>query len=168
MIRADLTAFLVDQLGEDLVAAFVYGSVAAGRAGPDSDIDCFVLTRRDLPADRRRQLDLDFSQLQRELGYSPDPEYPIEVFSRLACSMLLASDALACVLREASTGWLNPEAVVSDEVEVLRALLDRRLVLQPAAALDDLTDRARALVAAQPDAAVAALALGLVPDGIAR
>ena len=145
MIATAVAAFLGDRLGEELVAAFIYGSVAAGRAGPDSDIDCFVLTAGDLTEDLRAQLGAEFAELQRELGYRPDPDYPLEVFSVAQCESVLAGDTFARIVADADHGRLDPQAATSDEAEILRALLDQRLVVKHAPALDQLTDQARAL-----------------------
>ncbi|HEX8346922.1 MAG TPA: nucleotidyltransferase domain-containing protein [Actinoplanes sp.] len=130
-----------------MISAFVYGSVAAGRAGPGSDIDCFVITASDLDGPQHRRLDAGFAELQRTLGYTPDPDYPIEIFSVGACQAALRSSELDRMLTAAAVaGGMDRRMAESDEVEVLRALLDRRLVLRHAEVLDVLTTQAHALV----------------------
>ena len=49
---------LADLLSQerDLLLAFVFGSMAAGNPGRDSDVDVAVLAARDLPEERRLQL----------------------------------------------------------------------------------------------------------------
>ena len=153
---------LAEHLGDTLVSAFVYGSVAAGRAGPDSDIDCFVITADDLGEPQRRLLSAEFAKLQGTLGFTPDPDYPIEVFSAAACQATLRSSELDRMLTAAIVGGMDSQTAESDEVEVLRALLDRRLVLRHAAVLDDLTTQAHALVGRHTSEPVALLrVLGL-------
>ncbi len=44
----EISEFLRSELGTDVAAAFIYGSVADGSAGPDSDIDCFTITSEPL------------------------------------------------------------------------------------------------------------------------
>jgi hypothetical protein len=138
--------WLQDHLGTALNAAFVYGSVAAGRNGPDSDLDCFVLTHRDLGVDERRQTAAAFAALQRRLGFNPDPAYPVELFSIEACRTALSDPVLGRILTDAATAAIEADIAQSDEMEVLRALLDRRLVVQHSTCLDALTAQARSLV----------------------
>jgi hypothetical protein len=146
-----LRSLLKQQLGDALVAAFVYGSVAAGRAGPSSDIDCFVITADDLDGAHRRRVGMAFSSVQRALGFTPDPDYPIEVFSTEACrSILQGTDLDHMLMAAAVSGSMDRRIAESDEMEVLRALLDRRLVLRQAAVLDLLTVQAQALVRRYP------------------
>jgi len=53
MIAGRVLTLLHEHLDDVLVAAFLYGSVAAGRAGPGNDIDCFVLiVRAETPVSR--------------------------------------------------------------------------------------------------------------------
>jgi polymorphic toxin system nucleotidyltransferase-like protein len=150
---APITAFLADQLGDELVAAFVYGSVASGRRKPGSDIDCFVLTRDELTPQRRTQIASGFTELQLALGFTPDPDYPVEVFSVSRCEDLLSGHVLDQVLRSAAvTGVIDPALLEGDQVEVLRALVDSRLILRQAPALDHLTGLARAVLHRHTDA----------------
>ncbi|MFL6076975.1 MAG: nucleotidyltransferase domain-containing protein [Mycobacteriales bacterium] len=144
---APVASFLEEQLGDELAAAFIYGSVASGRARCGSDIDCFVITVRELASYRRHQVAVRFATLQRALGFSPDPEYPVEIFSIAACESVLAGAVMGRVLRDAAlTRTIDPGLAESDDVEVLRALLDRRVVLRHAPVLDRLTSRTHALL----------------------
>jgi Nucleotidyltransferase domain len=163
-----LAAFLRDELAEDAVAGFVYGSVAHGRAGPGSDIDFFVVTRRPLAPARRDAVGRSFAALQRSLGFTPDPQHPVELFSDVECRAALDGSVLDRALAGiAETGSLDPVVAEHDDVEVLRALLDRRVVVLPNPRLELLTERAAAL-AARPAVSRSRLlrALGLSdPDG---
>jgi hypothetical protein len=144
---ASINSFLEEQLGDELAAAFIYGSVASGRTHPGSDIDCFVITVQELTPDRRHQTAVQFAELQRNLGFTPDPDYPVEIFSVAACESLLAGAVLDAALRDATlTGAIDPGLVESDSIEVLRALLDRRLVLRHGPVLDQLTSQAQELL----------------------
>jgi predicted nucleotidyltransferase len=154
--------FLVEHLGATLTAAFVYGSVAAGRAGASSDLDCFVVTKCDLDDAQRLQIGSGFTRLQQRLGFRPDPAYPIELFSANTCRTVLADARLESLLSAAAARGVDKHVAESDEVEVLRALLDQRLVVRPAAVLDELTAQAWTLLhRATPEPAVVLQALGL-------
>lgn len=48
-IRRCLEGFLAARAGDDLVAAYLFGSLARGDDGPGSDVDVAVLHRRDPP-----------------------------------------------------------------------------------------------------------------------
>ncbi|MGC5054729.1 nucleotidyltransferase domain-containing protein [Micromonospora sp. DT48] len=165
MNLAAIASFLERQLGSMLTAAFIYGSVAADRAGPYSDIDCFVITARDLSPEQRHLLGNEFATLQCSLGYVPDPDYPIELFSVGACVAALESEPLHRALAGAAGGQLDPSVATSDEVEVLGALLDRRMVIRPSPVLDELTARARSVLErhAEHQASLMAI-LGLAHD----
>jgi predicted nucleotidyltransferase len=167
MSLSAITSLLQEHLASDLAAAFIYGSFAYGNARAGSDIDCFVLTSRELAPDHAGRLAARFAGLQRALGFTPDPDHPVEIFSVAACGSLLADATLATALRQASvTGTLDPRLAYGDPAEVLRALLDRRLVLRPAPVLDVLTTRAHALISQHaPHAAPLRRALGLA-EGI--
>lgn len=125
--------------GIDVVAAFVYGSVAAGTAGPGSDVDTFVLLAAD-PGEHRPRLRAAFHELQERLGCTPDPEYPVELFAVAAATAAL--DAVERALAAGTAGALDP---TGDEREVVRALTGPRLVLRGAPELDLLTERAERL-----------------------
>jgi predicted nucleotidyltransferase len=157
-----LRSLLTEHLGAAFVA-FIYGSVAADRAGPSSDIDCFVITAGEIGAPQRRQLVAEFAELQRALGFTPDLDYPIEIFSAEACHAILQSTALNHMLTAAMAANLDRGAADSDDMEVLRALLDRRLVLRHAPVLDRLTTQARVVIRRCPAEPMALLrVLGLV------
>jgi hypothetical protein len=149
-------------------AAFIYGSVAARRNGPGSDLDCFVLTQRDLGQDELRRTNAAFASLQKKLGFTPDPAYPVELFSIHACRTILSDPALDQILTNATTTGIEPDIVQSDQVEVLRALLDRRLVVQHSTCLDVLTAQAQLLVRRTlPHQTAWRRALGLRPAEVA-
>jgi hypothetical protein len=139
--------YVIDAFGPALLAGFIYGSVADATSGPHSDIDCFVLIGRVMPPRARLDAAAGFARLQRRLGFVPDPDFPIEVFTADACDAALDGPALATCLRPvAAGGVVVSETVESDDVEILRALLDTHLVLVENAALDRLVDRAERLV----------------------
>ncbi len=144
---ASINSFLEEQFGDELAAAFIYGSVASGRAHPGSDIDFFVITVRELTPGRRHRTAVRFAELQRGLGFTPDPDYPVEIFSVAACESLLAGVVLDAALRNTLlTGAIDPSLIESDDIEVLCALLDRRLVLRRGPVLDQLTSQAQELL----------------------
>jgi hypothetical protein len=66
-------------LGDDLVAIALFGSVARGEAGPDSDLDLYVVTRRSILGDPRLRAmwgRIDASREYQALvaaGYRPTP-----------------------------------------------------------------------------------------------
>lgn len=107
--------------GLPVTAAFIYGSVARGTATAGSDIDVFVLLEHPLAPAAAVSVRTAFVELQLRLGYRPDLEYPVELFTVEA-----ASDALAA---------LNPD---EDQREVRRALTDTKTVVIAGARLDDL------------------------------
>jgi predicted nucleotidyltransferase len=139
--------FLVAELADAVAAAFIYGSVAGGRSGPSSDIDCFVITHCDLPAEVRTRVAVGFTALQRSLGFVPDPEYPIEVFSVRFCDSTLRGPVLERIVSDVAIGGvMDSQVAASDEVEVLRALLDQRIVVRPGPVLADVTSLAWTVV----------------------
>ncbi|WP_020216756.1 nucleotidyltransferase domain-containing protein [Salinispora cortesiana] len=167
MKLAPIRRCLQEHLGTAVSAAFVYGSVATGRDGPGSDLDCFVLTRWDLDGPQRRRAQAGFAALQRALGFTPDCDYPVELFSTHACRAILEGSALAAIIARASTCGIAPHTAQSDETEVLRSLLDQRLVVTHSSCLDQLTEQARALVrrtAHDPSALLRALGLDRAPQ----
>jgi Nucleotidyltransferase domain len=164
-----IRCWLREHLGASVNAAFVYGSVAAGRHGPGSDLDCFVLTRGDLGGQDRDQAREGFAALQRTLGFTPDTAYPVELFSVESCRTILSGPVLAAVLEAAATRSIETRTAQSDDVEVLRALLDRRLPVQHSTCLDELTHQAWALVSRRARHEVDLLrALGLDLESTAR
>ncbi len=130
--------------GTDVVAVLVYGSVATGTDGPGSDVDTFVLLAAD-PGEHRPRLRAGFHRLQERLGWTPDPQYPVELFSTAAAGAAL--DGLAGALAAGTSDRLDP---VGDEREVLRALTGPRLVLLGGPELDRLTARAEDLAGRLP------------------
>lgn len=127
--------------------AFVYGSVARGTAGPASDVDLFVVTEGAPEwADR---LSGAADTLQRRLGYRPDPSHPVEVFPAAHCADALTGPLVACVLRSAAEGQqVDGELLDSDDLEILRALLDQRVAVRASPLVDGLTALARYQVSA--------------------
>lgn len=134
--------FLTDQSCE-AVAAFVYGSVATGQAGPTSDVDTFVLLAEPLPAVAVQQIRSGFAELQERLGYTPDAAYPVELFTVQQARGALAGNEVSQAIHQAcSQGKVNSDLAEADAVEVLRALLGARLTVRASAQLDELTVRA--------------------------
>jgi hypothetical protein len=147
---APLTSLLA-RLGSEVTAAFIYGSVARQRVHAASDVDCFILTSNDFPPSQRHYIRNEFVELQRTLGFTPDVDYPVELFSVAACRAALSGPTLNLILTEALvTGQVRRKFLESDDVEILRALLDRRLVLRHAPVLDALTRQARATLQRYP------------------
>lgn len=127
----------------DAVAAFVYGSVATGQAGPTSDVDTFVLLARPLSGVAVQQLRSGFAELQEHLGYTPDVAYPVELFTVQQSQTALAGSEISRAIHQAcSHGKVSSDLAESDAVEVLRALLGARLTVRDSAQLDELTVRA--------------------------
>jgi predicted nucleotidyltransferase len=109
-------------LGDTPVAgAFVYGSVARGTATSASDIDVFVLLERPLNPTTTASLRKAFADLQLRLGYQPDLEYPVELFTI-----------------EAARHALVVHAPDEDQREVRRALTDTKIVIVASTRLDEL------------------------------
>lgn len=138
--------------GCDLIAgAFVYGSVAAGSARPGSDIDCFALLTDEVTARQRHQLATGFANLQRRLGYTPDPVYPIELFTAARCRDALSSAIVQSAIRDAfGGGRLDPAVADADDLEVFRALVGIRLRVVDCDDLERLSHLAWGLVADLP------------------
>lgn len=136
----DTRATVAEHVGDDLEASFVYGSVAAGTAGPESDLDCVVLTRHQLDAERLTGLRAAFVTLQRRLGYQPDLKYPVEVFAVAEAEQALHEPLLLRALTTAGRGdHLDSMTLESDCLEVLRALLNTRVTVADSVILDSLT-----------------------------
>ncbi|MFE9407321.1 nucleotidyltransferase family protein [Streptomyces sp. NPDC006704] len=130
------------------IGAFIYGSVATGRAGPDSDIDCFVLLVESGTADEMTRLRSGFAEVQRDLGYAPDPAFPVELFTVRQCHEALNSTSVRQAIQQALNGGrVDTKLAESDEVEILRALLGTRLPVRTCPELDELTNHARSVVA---------------------
>ncbi|MEU2021886.1 nucleotidyltransferase domain-containing protein [Streptomyces sp. NPDC016469] len=142
-MSADVAAAIDRLLTErscEAVAAFVYGSVAAGRAGPASDVDTFVLLARPLSDGAARELRTSFVDLQRRLGYVPDTDYPVELFTvEQVHTALTGAVVERAVEQSRSVEKLGTALAESDEVEILRALLGVRLTVRHSPRLDELT-----------------------------
>lgn len=115
-VRDDILAILA---GIPVVGAFVYGSVARGTATAESDIDVFLLLEAEQPPDRTAALRAAFVDLQRRLGYRPDVEYPVELFTLDQVRTALAVD--------------EPD---EDQREIRHALGDTKIVLVGSAELE--------------------------------
>ncbi len=139
-VTSAVGALLDELLGDQFEAAFVYGSVARGTAGSQSDIDTFVITRAEIGPERRREIATRAVSLQADLGYQPDLEYPVEIFSVGQCVDLLHDVQTLRVLTAAGGGGeLDAMTFNNDCLEVLRALLNRRLVIRDSPVLVSLT-----------------------------
>jgi Nucleotidyltransferase domain len=112
MERSVKEQILAPLKGAPVAAAFIYGSVAHGTATPDSDIDVFVVLEHDLPDHQVAELRSRFHDVQLSLGYTPDPQFPVEIFSVAAIR-----NALAVV---------EPD---EDQQEIRRALMGKRIML---------------------------------------
>jgi predicted nucleotidyltransferase len=154
LTRTALLTAVADTLREwddaiDIEAAFIYGSVATGTAGPGSDIDLFVITARSpapaaLAALRTRSL-----SMQTGLGFRPDLDYPVEVFTAGACESLLDGQELRAAFAAAVAGPVSAAVVDADALEVARSLTGPAIDVVAAPVLDTL----RAHAAAALDAA---------------
>lgn len=127
------------QLGDRTEAAFVYGSIAAGKATAHSDIDLFVITRDVLAATHRTTIQSTARSWQRKLGFQPDHQHPIELFSIDACVEALHAPLLLRALYSAGRGdTLDPGTFDSDCLEVLRAMLNPHLLVRDSPVLASL------------------------------
>lgn len=134
---------------EGIEGAFVYGSVAHGTARPGSDIDLFVVTVADLGPEVRAHLRSAAEGLQRGLGYLPDPVHVVEVFSTARCVDALTGPLVLRATHMAADGRpIDRMTLDSDDLEILRALQDRRLTVRPSPVVDGLTALARRQVTA--------------------
>jgi hypothetical protein len=151
--RFDLTGVvdayrrLLDGHTPHVVGAFLYGSVVTATTSATSDVDCFVLVSEPQAAGVRAELRHDAAELQRALGYSPDPLYPIEVFTPATCRLAIDDPRTRhwCA-RAARTGALPSEAQDSDGVEILHALLAPSRILCGQPVVAELADTARHLL----------------------
>lgn len=107
-------------------SVLIYGSVARGTATARSDIDVLVLLASPVDAAVLNQTRSDVAQAQMELGYLPDPDFPVEIFTLARASAAVAAE--------------DPD---EDQAEIIRALTDDQVVLVESAALTRLTEAAR-------------------------
>jgi len=127
--------------------AFIYGSVATGAAGPHSDIDVFVVLNEQLPYGQREIARAAFAALQRGLGFHPDPEFPVELFTLAECGTGLSSPRLqATIARLCRNEQASAAADETDAMEILRALVGRHIPVHQGPAFGDLVERAAELV----------------------
>jgi predicted nucleotidyltransferase len=131
---------LKECLGDNLEAVFIYGSVARGGATASSDLDTFVITRTELDSDQRVALRSLSVCLQRQLGYQPDEQYPVEIFSVRQCEQALRGPLVTRAIYSAAWGHYSIDRMTleHDDLEVLRALLDTKLVVASSPVLDSL------------------------------
>ena len=143
IVTADHVVGAVQQMlarYDGIEGAFVYGSVAHGTARPSSDVDLFVVTVADLRPEVRAHLHSAAEQLQRGLGYRPDPVHVVEVFSTARCVDALTGPLVLRATHMAADGRpIDQITLDSDDLEILRALQDRRLVVRPSPVVDGLT-----------------------------
>lgn len=125
---------------EGVEGAFVYGSVARGTARPGSDIDLFVVTVAPLGPEVRARLHSAAARLQHALGYEPDPIHVVEAFPTGYCADVLTGPLVLRATHMAADGRaIDRITLDSDDLEILRALQDRRLVVRPSPVIDGLT-----------------------------
>jgi len=138
-IATAIAGFLACQEALEVLAALIYGSVATGRATPDSDIDCLVVVSEDPVPSVVARVRAEFADHQQRLGYTPDPEYPIELFGLETCRALLRSSTHDA----AGTGQRpqKPAAAVTldDAAELVRALTSPRIAIIDSPVLAELT-----------------------------
>lgn len=131
---------LAEHLDTHLEAAFIYGSVARGTAGPDSDIDALVMTRTELPPEQLAEVRRICASLQRQLGYRPDAHSPVEVFSVEQCLCALRGVLVLRAVYCAAIGRdIDTMTLETDDLEILRAMLDVRMPIVESPLLDSLT-----------------------------
>jgi predicted nucleotidyltransferase len=142
-LPAEVATFLRQNLGKAAVGAFIYGSVAEGRARRGSDIDCFVLTKSDLHSQIRADVGRTFAAFQRRLGYSPDLAFPIEIFGTRRCIRAIERN-----LSNANSSCLSDsysqcrERARIDDLEIVRALQGVKILVLPSRSLDRITQLA--------------------------
>lgn len=152
---------------DQVEAAFVYGSVARGTATAASDVDLLVLTTAQVAPQVRVQLRQSTHKLQLQLGYQPDPEHTVEVFAVPACVDALTGPLVLRAVQQAATSReIDRLTLDSDDLEILRALLDRHLIVLDSPLLEGLVGLARNRVdatcrrlAVQPDRVLAGIGL---------
>jgi len=139
----EIAAALDELLGPGLEAAFVYGSVATGRATAASDVDCLVVARGPITVGLRAEMRERFRALQLHLGYTPDLEHPVELFSLQRCREALAGGLVERALHAAARGAVTRDVTDGDDLEIVRSLVDHRFVVRSSPALDELSREAR-------------------------
>lgn len=121
---------LLDVHTPHVVGAFLYGSIVTRTTPPSSDVDCFVLVTGQHAPHVAAKLRREAAELQQVLGYTPDPGYPIEVFTPGTCRLAIgdARTRRWCA-RATRTGNLPSLAQDGDAVEILHALLSPSRIL---------------------------------------
>lgn len=66
---------------DNLVFAFIFGSVAKGRHKKTSDIDMFVCTVKEPSAEQKSDFFELYMRMHQKYGFTPDEEYPGELVS---------------------------------------------------------------------------------------
>jgi predicted nucleotidyltransferase len=136
----EIRCLLDRELGEQVEAAFIYGSVAGGRANATSDVDTFVVLRSNPTPTRRNELQAMFAAAQRSLAYVPDLDHPVEIFSVESCVHALHEPLTLRALYTAGRGdYLDQMTLDSDCLEILRALIDDHLTITDSLVLHSLT-----------------------------
>lgn len=132
---------------DHIEGALVYGSVARGTATAASDVDLLVLTTEPVAPQVSVRLRQSVHDLQLRLGYQPDPEHVVEVFAVPACVDALTGPLVLRAAQQAAAGReIDRLTLDSDDLEILRALLDRHLIVVASPVLDGLVALARSQV----------------------
>ena len=113
-------------LGDDLVAVALFGSVARGEAGPQSDLDLYVVTRAHVSAFLDTRLDSarqgirespEYHAMRRE-GYQPEPApifHTVDILQKHPWILLDISDHGRILY--------DPDGVLGRELEAVRRRL---------------------------------------------
>lgn len=112
-------------LGDDLVAVACFGSVVRGDAGPESDLDLYMVTRSHVSSliDPRLERLRHFRQtpeyqaLARE-GYRPDPMPVFHTVAELAAHPWILLD-----IADHGVILYDPEGILTRELEAVRRRL---------------------------------------------
>jgi predicted nucleotidyltransferase len=145
-VIAQAARALLEQF-DHVEAAIVYGSVARGTATAASDVDLLVLTTEPVTAQVAARLRQSVRELQLRLGYQPDAHHVVELFAVRACVEALTGPLVLRAVYQAATGReIDRLTLDSDDLEVLRALLDQHLTVLASPVLEGLVGQARSRV----------------------